>query len=1325
MARWFPSAVVISVVAFAFVAPSPADDWPMYRHDAARTACTPQQLPAQLHLQWVRALPRRHSVMGYDRRMEHDNGYQPVVLGKTMFVGTEYNNALLAIDTETGATKWTYYLEGPVRYAPAGWEGKLYVAPDDGRLYCIDTAAGKLLWRYEGAPSPRKVFNHERIASNWSAGSGPSVNYGQVYYGTGIWPIDGTFAHAVNAATGERLWRRGGGVIWGYSCVIRNYAVIPSGKYPNVYDVSNGEPFSGGGLYDVKNLPTAMMAAWNDSHLFNGNKAYALVRGEPTYKTYANAEHQGAIWTPVIDGDRIYGFNDGILKAYRMPSAEERKRMKRPDLIPFGGEWWVNARPDYRWSANVGKEMKLPAGADLPKGWYPNRMEMKAGTTLFAGGDNAWLSIDDFGVEGKTPRVTSVAKVDDRVTAMLAADGKLFVTTEGGAIYCYAAEQAQARTIEQPKIALAATDAATAAAKAVLDATKITEGYCYVWRLTDGRLAEELRRGSSLRVIAIDPDEAKVNALRKKFDAAGILDRNLTLMVGDPQTFELPPYTASVIVSEDLDAAAKAGRAFVEEAYRVTRPYGGTICLTVGDTGHARLDRWVKEAKLPKATVARAGSLTLISRPGALPGADDWVHDRAAPGNTVCSADTAVKPPLGLLWHGGPAAEWRRYVAAGGGSPQVQVQGGRYIIQGLGLLSCVDVYTGRLLWEAPIPSAQLYFSYIEQDLDFKDGRPTYPEAGAASWNKGHSVLVAGDVPAERQSGACFNMTSLPEGVRMAVGEELWTIDIDTGKTAKKQRVPIQNAQAKGPLCWGAVRAVGDVLVATAFDPADMKAAFYPAWHTGSEKNKQRMPMRWLMGMDRKGGQLLWKRRAESGFLNWGVCAGNGRLYVLDLHHPLVMEACGKSNLKISTGTPALAALDIATGRELWRRPLEMLAMELAYSEQRDILVLAQRGRRHWRDGRWQEEKLKGPPQGKQGLSDMWAYQGKDGRPLWHVDDSWYAEPLVLNGDLLITRAGLGFELLTGKPAQRRNPITGQMVPMTVSRGGCNHLIGSTCMTTHRIAYDDVRHGGTVRLRGMRSGCTPSILPANGVMCVLNHTGNYPSDELRSAYVLVHRPQNANAASLGLAPGGVDGLASLSHLTAGQGPVVRLGLNFGAAQDLMGPDGTPWVAAGPAAPARAPKGARTTPAPPALDISGTDAQTFDLHPSEVQAAEDAWAPVAASGWKGATKLAIRLVPEGAKLDKPTRYTIRLHFSEPEAVRPGQRVFAVAVQGRKVADRLDIVKAAGGPRRAIVRQEHGVEVSGLLELELLADKDSLPPVICGVEVALEQPAPAAKD
>ena len=96
-------------------------DWPQWRYDAGRTAASPEKLAGKLHLQWVRRLPPPRPAWPMYPRMAFDASYEPVVMGKTMFVGSMVADSVTALDTETGAEKWRFYAEGPVRFAPAAW----------------------------------------------------------------------------------------------------------------------------------------------------------------------------------------------------------------------------------------------------------------------------------------------------------------------------------------------------------------------------------------------------------------------------------------------------------------------------------------------------------------------------------------------------------------------------------------------------------------------------------------------------------------------------------------------------------------------------------------------------------------------------------------------------------------------------------------------------------------------------------------------------------------------------------------------------------------------------------------------------------------------------------------------------------------------------------------------------------------------------------------------------------------------------------------------------------------------------------------------------
>ena len=127
--------------------PASANDWPMWRHDANRSAATTEQLPGELHLQWSRQYAPLKPAW-YDPRLHFDASYEPVVMQKTMFVASSRNDSVTAIDTDTGEEKWRFFADGPIRFAPVAANDKVYVGADDGRLYCLNAANGSQMWTF-------------------------------------------------------------------------------------------------------------------------------------------------------------------------------------------------------------------------------------------------------------------------------------------------------------------------------------------------------------------------------------------------------------------------------------------------------------------------------------------------------------------------------------------------------------------------------------------------------------------------------------------------------------------------------------------------------------------------------------------------------------------------------------------------------------------------------------------------------------------------------------------------------------------------------------------------------------------------------------------------------------------------------------------------------------------------------------------------------------------------------------------------------------------------------------------------------------------------
>jgi len=187
---------------------TPAADWPTYRGDGGRSGYTAETLPEKLSLRWT--YKSRHAPQPAwsprDTRMPFDQAYRPVVAGEMLYFGSSADCKVYALDAADGAERWTFFTDGPVRFAPAMWKDRLFVASDDGYLYCLAAKDGKLLWKLRGGPAESMVLGNGRMISRWPARGGPVVAGDVVYFAAGIWPSEGIFIYAVDAATGKVLW---------------------------------------------------------------------------------------------------------------------------------------------------------------------------------------------------------------------------------------------------------------------------------------------------------------------------------------------------------------------------------------------------------------------------------------------------------------------------------------------------------------------------------------------------------------------------------------------------------------------------------------------------------------------------------------------------------------------------------------------------------------------------------------------------------------------------------------------------------------------------------------------------------------------------------------------------------------------------------------------------------------------------------------------------------------------------------------------------------------------------------------------------------------
>jgi outer membrane protein assembly factor BamB len=1265
-------------------------DWPLWRCDAQRSAASRDELPPQLRLLWARQLPRLKPAWPDQPKMQFDAAYEPIVAGQRLFVGSSQDGSVTAYDTRTGSEVWRFFADGPVRFSPLAWQDKLYFVSDDGYLYCLHANDGSLVWRFRGGPSDRKVLGNERLISMWPARGAPVLKDSTIYFAAGIWPFMGIFLHALDARTGQVLWTNDGdgssyikqphnsdsfaGVApQGPLVAIGSKLLIPGGRsVPACYDRATGRLlYYQLGENGKRGGGSAVAAV--DQFFFNGGAAFDL----------ETEKYLGTVGELVTFAHgRLYDFRDGAIHAQDLATSQ----VKLVDVVDRKG---VTTKVT-KWTMSELGKAETPRLTAL----------IKAGSRLYAGTPGRVLSMALPLVKQGKANIAWEAAIEGTPVSLMAADDKLFAVTLEGRLFCFgdakkpAASPYRHDLVSQP---LAVDEVWSAKVESILMATRVDQGYCLAWGIGTGGLVRELVRQSRLQIVVVESEVSKANAFREQLRIAGKNER-VSVIVADPQQVSLPPYLASLIVAESLPDGDRPQ--LLRQTFDTLRPYGGVACLPIPVEERAAyvIQLGEPEGVSPRTTLPSPGAdalrlanttldfagarwkqdrdWTLLVREGALPESADWTHEHADAANTRVSKDKRVKAPLGLLWFGGSSNE--AILPRHGHGPQPQIVDGRLFIEGVDLLRAMDIYTGRVLWESPLPGV-----------------------GALYDNTAHQ-------PGANASGT--NYIATPEGIYVAYRNACLKLDPANGKKVAEFALPASGRSKTAPL-WGYLNVFEGYLVGGAdpvFDPSLVTNSSKSKTPGGSDddddknlsaaksaaksavagvkpvvetlpkiENDNYSSSKRLVIMERATGKVLWTVTARNGFRHNAICLGGGRMYCIDRASGAELSRL-KRRGEQPKHEPRLVVFDLQTGQELWSTRIDVFGTWLSYSAERDVLVEA---------GRTARDTLGDEPKG------MRVYRAQTGSVLW--SSKTLTGPAMIHHDTILM-AGNACDLLTGSPRLREHPLSGEPVEWTWTRNyGCNTPLASEHLLTFRsgaAGYLDIcNDGGTGNLGGFRSSCTNNLIVAGGVLTAPEYTRtctcNYQN---QTSLALIHMPE-------------VETWTSFGSQTPQQ-PVRRVGINLGAPGDRKADDGTLWL--------EYPSVGGSSPTV-AVTISPEKPEWFRRHSSRIEGPGLAW--VAASGAKGLASLKVKL---GASAKHPRTYLVRLYFLEPDDVRPGDRTFNIRLQGKQSLIALDVVKEAGGRNRALVKEFAGVVVGNELVIELTpSSSKSRAAILCGVEVQAE--------
>ena len=866
-----------------------AADWPMWRNDVLRSGSTSEELPAELHLQWTRQLPAPVPAWPNESRLQFDASYEPIVLGSHMYVGSMNDGSVRALDCKTGRERWCFYTNGPVRLAPVASGDSVYFGSDDGWLYCVNAETGELSWKVPGAPQHRRSHRHlgnAQLVSFWPVRGGPVIADGVVYFGAGIWPTLGVFVHAVDARTGEILWtndsshaiadvrvdhnyqQESGISPQGHLLVRGDMLIVPNGRsMPARFDRKTGrlhyfvQGYRNGDSRVIVSGDIALVGLTGVVNLKDGreiaNRWVAAGKDAPQGWSSAKVDlfegplfpyrfQPGCDYRSVIHSGTAYGVENGTVRAFDLTKAETSM-----DSRTFNGK---PIRPG-RWDAPEIWNLETQfTGKQLQ-----TRSLIKAGNRLYAHSGQNLFAVELNPDAGKPGTVAWTKELSSPPTSLLAASGRLFIVTADGMIHCMGKHPVESSgQVAAPPGKPLRSPPRTALVDSVFQAITDRSGYAVVAGLTSGQVVEDLLNRSRFHVIAVAADQDRVDQLRRSIGAAAQFRSRFQAIVAPPSAAGLPPYLASLIISEAPEELPLDSVSDLQSLYSSLRPYGGTLCLNLQPPRLEALMKDFSPDRFPGVEVSHSNGLLVVRRTGALPGSSIWSHESGDAARSFYSRDELVRAPLAVLWYGDGRDHGFHKRKDYGHGLKPQVAGGRlFALQvATNTLKAVDAYTGRLLWS-------------------------------------------------RKLGASARYASMPDSVYVADGRTCLVLDPANGEIRSTYPVHVDQP-ADVPVSPTAIR-VGEntILIAVRFNRENAIS-------------KGRWDSSLIVVLDRATGRQLWSRPAALRYHMAAIAVSGGRVFCIDSHSPAQIGLMRRRGENVDRLPSTILALEASTGRELWR-----------------------------------------------------------------------------------------------------------------------------------------------------------------------------------------------------------------------------------------------------------------------------------------------------------------------------------------------------------------------------------------------------------------------
>ncbi len=1257
--------MVFSCLVWAAVCGSAlGEDWPTYHHDSTRTAITSESLALPLAEHWAFetrgepvpgwADPQSVPVEGNLElpRVRYDDVYHVAVADGTVYFGSSAGNKVYALDAGTGDVRWTMFTGGAVRLSPSVWDGRVYFGADDGWVYCVRAADGAVIWKFRAAPTDERLLGRGRMLSLWPVRTGVLVDDGTAYFGAGIFPGERVYLCAVRADDGKLVWKNdymsypsGGGSTRFYGFSPQGYMLasatklfVPSGRnVPAAFDRSNGK------------LIYQRTPGWRTTGLVGGT--YALLVGDHLYSGTAEvvaydreSGSHGFAWFRgrrlIVTPDFSYMLSDSGVSALDRevyPAATAKRQALKNKRRNLTRAKPTDLEDQLKALDEEEKDADELIAAARP--WQRSLAGFEsmilAGSTVFIGGEGQVLALDV-----ATGETRWTGKINGVAKGLAAADGRLLVSTDEGTIYCFAPgpQPRKAQVERQPPPPYPQdrlTPVYEAAADAILKASGVERGFCLVLGCGTGRLALELAKRTEDLMIYGVDPDAEKVAAARK--ALDAAGVYGTRVCVDQAELSTVPYSDyfANLIVSEGVLISGALNASPREAFRMLKPLGGVVCI--GQPAEAK-------------GVVETLDAAFLRR---------WMQAGGMSGYRMGeAAGTWAKFVRGPLEG---ADDWTHQYGEPGNTASSE---DRAVKCPLGLLWFGDpgpdvAHNRHARVAAPLVVNGRAFLQGTNHIEAFD-----PYNGVKLWARDIQGALRTSMTHQ-----CSNLAATDGSLFVATGAECLRLDAATGETKATYKLPPPPDDTARH--WAYVAVVGDLLLGSAAPSAQYANAVF--------------------AVDVDSGALRWQYDGKS-IKNNTIAVSDGRVLFVDdsatseqrqeaLQDTIRRLAAQK---KISAAEAekqvggadvrVAVALDAASGRKLWEKPVDLTDCGggvLMGMCSRGVLVFAGAHR----NGHYWTQFLGGEYASRRVV----ALSAEDGSFLWSKAIGYRIRPLII-GDTLYAEPW-AFDLRTGEQKMRTHPVTGQPSKWQFERPGhhCGTISGSPNALFFRSGstayYDLVSDHGTEHFSGQRPGCWINVIPANGLVVVPEASSGCVC--LYSIHcTVVFKPRTLNKAwGIYNAPG---------DLT----PVRHLAINLGAPGDRKDARGTLWLSY--------PRPSGRMRVNFDLGVSPGDAKYFTTDTEYTQLAGTGKPWLFVSGCSGMTKCTVPLLKEE---DGAAIYTVRLGFMDMENQRPGERVFDIKLQGEVVDESFDIIRAAGGPNKAVVKEFEGIEVQDDLVIELV--------------------------